>query len=1017
VLKAWCSGADCETASSEDRTVEVCLTQDGIACSSKVVEAVLPGSAATMTIPQTRTPVMADWSFEGKTPIGKYEMFTRSGSVEVRGGTVSRTGGSFFSTKWVSGSKISIGGTEYPIHSVNNPIQLTVTEGPADGSYSYSATNFGIMLRKQTVSPHELSFQFARTQRSVSTGSMNWSAASASEDCSRVKTSDGSGTEGYNCMLSGVLYWLAPSTGEVRLLASAFINGVSGKWGGTACGAAGTNREVLWDTSDGNSWYCMTEDSYTGNNRLLKGTYTGNHRSVPQVLVGQSPEVAYTDLTAAKDLERQIREFSQEHSLQHVYEPEYFSCQLAKSPYRTYLAIWCLTVQNGLAWYAVFDTAANRITAAVPPYGAVWPARWVSGHTINMWTETPWMSISGQSMLPTDGTDDISIGAGPYQSMILSGLSAPAAPCPPRPEGSQIPEGDWPTGSMCSVATVDGEPCDPNPYRFSKGTIAAAPGSQEITLTGSNWTSGSGYYGSLNPTIYFEGSYYRWEKLDGTHARITPAYTGTSPYTGPYTLYAEGNINHPKCGQTPAHYLQDAEIRDNFRVDSEYVRLLMKNGNSWTLQRAYGNSSIAVHGAGSALVAIGGAANLLDNSPDNYAGNPYWSYLTDPAGQATFYDASAHTGHPAVNNGHWSQLRSTGYWIRRGLTPPEFSLDPGYYVAGNPSFGKPAAIFSDPGESHPSQNHINAPESEKRWASDARVWLGGAGEYGSGALKVTGTRDVYRVVISKTLSPKVLPINAQCGRFALRDISGPGSLINDAAPYTYCYARTAGECVTGSSAGQLFVNCPYASQTTCGYFIDGELNDICGGDLRPVVGEIIQFGLRRSDPSGNSMRLLGRALSWWKLQSPYWNAKPITDGSWWYIQNPWLNGVRNEVLLIKNPGWPTEDTINRTTFVPVPVSVRPAASLGAYTAVVEFGYDPSFRCTSRNETCEASSSGVDEAAPFHWQSEPHAGLPCASGCTIAIPAIPQRILYYRTKFRNASGDVIATGATEVVPVP
>jgi hypothetical protein len=45
------------------------------------------------------------------------------------------------------------------------------------------------------------------------------------------------------------------------------------------------------------------------------------------------------------------------------------------------------------------------------------------------------------------------------------------------------------------------------------------------------------------------------------------------------------------------------------------------------------------------------------------------------------------------------------------------------------------------------------------------------------------------------------------------------------------------------------------------------------------------------------------------------------------------------------------------------------------------------------------------------------GVPCADGCSVAIPAISQRLLYYQVKYRDASNGTVATGRIEVVAIP
>jgi hypothetical protein len=91
--------------------------------------------------------------------------------------------------------------------------------------------------------------------------------------------------------------------------------------------------------------------------------------------------------------------------------------------------------------------------------------------------------------------------------------------------------------------------------------------------------------------------------------------------------------------------------------------------------------------------------------------------------------------------------------------------------------------------------------------------------------------------------------------------------------------------------------------------------------------------------------------------------------------------------------------------------------------VVEFGYAEngsadSFFCTSRQEACVAASSSVNQALPFYYgQSETYRGVRCGAQCTVEVPALSQRILYYRWKHLDASGAVVAVSDTRATVTP
>ncbi|HOK48381.1 MAG TPA: hypothetical protein PLK67_20720, partial [Bryobacteraceae bacterium] len=53
-----------------------------------------------------------------------------------------------------------------------------------------------------------------------------------------------------------------------------------------------------------------------------------------------------------------------------------------------------------------------------------------------------------------------------------------------------------------------------------------------------------------------------------------------------------------------------------------------------------------------------------------------------------------------------------------------------------------------------------------------------------------------------------------------------------------------------------------------------------------------------------------------------------------------------------------------------------------------------------------------EKQPFFWAGESYSGIPCTNGCHVTVPAIPQRVVYYRLIYRAADGKVLKVGKTE-----
>ena len=103
--------------------------------------------------------------------------------------------------------------------------------------------------------------------------------------------------------------------------------------------------------------------------------------------------------------------------------------------------------------------------------------------------------------------------------------------------------------------------------------------------------------------------------VDGEPCDVTPA-----------AGEAAGSSICPKNGSWV--YLQDAKVGDVLTIDSEYVKLVDKSGNQWTLQRGYGLSTAASHSS-TAL-----AEHCLARDFFHGVGNWSWTWDTanDPHG-------------------------------------------------------------------------------------------------------------------------------------------------------------------------------------------------------------------------------------------------------------------------------------------------------------------------------------------------------------------------------------------------
>ena len=500
-------------------------------------------------------------------------------------------------------------------------------------------------------------------------------------------------------------------------------------------------------------------------------------------------------------------------------------------------------------------------------------------------------------------------------------------------------------------------------------------------------------------------------------------------------------------------YLQSTQVGDVIKVDGEYMRILAKaDSTHLTVQRGYlqhftpNINGPAAHTTTDLPMACG-SLNWLGGH------GGIWNYRADPylrnADYSTFVIDTANVGgHAGFGGGvrvnsvaNFNRVGEAAcpsailgtngfcYQVRRGtlaevITAPTMGVAEDPPFGGVMGFGNPNSVDSHPGP------------CVSQWCLDGRPFMGGSTD-GVGTMVglpsnpgVNIGGQLWRFAgAAINLKRKYLTTVAYAGRSPLVDISGPSSAIaaDASGSYQYCVALQAGGCRSDSTAGDVYVNAPFVSKAYCDYpgiAVQGDdTNSICIGPLGAYTANIVQFGTTRQDAAGAVSRRLGTAFSRWNQYDVFWNTSMTTSGELAFSQVRWLDGVRSEDILTVLPPFPPSDNISRNTFVPIAVAVPPAPGRGASNVVAEFGYvengsADSFFCTSRQERCVAASSAVNQASPFYFAaSESYSGVPCASGCTITIPALPQRVLYYRLKYLSASGTVLAVGNPSAITTP
>lgn len=949
-ISGACSGDDCK--------IVACLTVNGVSCASGNLETALSATPASYTFGSGN--LMDLWQSSGPPPFSRVDVSAAGGTVNYSIATkqLSLANGSVFNIKWSAGSAINVGGGRYTIASVQNERLLTLVSGPTSNlaGVTYSANNFGALIWKKTRSANQIAIGYATYVYGSST-MPNWSAAT-DNDCSTAVIVNG--VTGYNCFIGTEIYWLAADGSAVRDLGQSALTYYNGDWSdGYSCGQSGQAQQ--FDPQNGDVWYCLATANFDPQEYVIvQAHYMGPHtqytpgQRLPDCSInrGVQPCILFTDMQPSV-------------SAAIPQSAPTFNPALSASGYQ-------------VQYYLFGGVSADGDMLIYGNQGSQDTLGWLFIYTLGDRTPT--------------GTTNNSLRMVAAASTYLT---APLSWC--TVHYIETPDAGW-------VGV----------YSNNTAEMGLTKNFQ-MTMTNSPLNTNSGVSGGLTacPSNPF-----------GIAGAVCTAITVTgSP-----------------AGQQGGAFLQNVQVGDVMSIGTEYIRILsMASPTQFIVQRGY-VSNIGNPG-GLTLTMNCGTQNT------NNARVGVWNYRNDPYGvnpnfTTILADPTIANGHNFIGGGVFVAaaevdflgslcpvaLGGVCYQVRLGDLATA-SQSQQIAVAANPSFagvfgmGGPGSVDSHPG---PCFNLI---------CLDGRPFLGGGSSYPISSTTLGTPNTPFQPVSGQlwktsgaqsVLNRKYLTTFAYAGRWPLVDISGAGSLIGAGAQdsYKYCYAIAAGECVAGSSPGDVYVNAPFVDYPYCYYpGIANPTDDalsICIGDLGAFMANLVEYSVAMQDNFGAAQRRLGPNYAKWNQFDVYWNGFMSPNGGLMGSQVRWMDGVRTEDLLTVLPPFPEPDGISRNNFVPVNLKIDPPRALPVQSAIVEFGYvenggAANYYCTSRQETCVATGATVNQAAPFNYeQTESYTPAPCSNGCTIAIPALSGRALYYRWKYLGASGQVIGTSQAHVI---
>ena len=415
----------------------------------------------------------------------------------------------------------------------------------------------------------------------------------------------------------------------------------------------------------------------------------------------------------------------------------------------------------------------------------------------------------------------------------------------------------------------------------------------------------------------------------------------------------------------------------------------------------------------------------------NWKQNPTGANVTvDPDTSDCHYEFSLDTfllGCTAINY-------AQGKPFRLGPFPANIT-NPVSVINFDAGFGNSWATYVGPNDNnmqtHPSQTQIAVNGAEQNHFIDNRPYFG-FGIPSSGVTLVGGKTYTYLVPSASlpNYNYRVHSWAAFSGDKPLVDVSGPSAVLGDTSAdwYKFCHVLIANECVSGSTAGQTYVNAPYVSSlnaVSCGGGTSSTppVNDISIDEWYPGMSGIQEIATDRgNDPIGRGVRLLTSAFSRKCSQSIFWNSREMALGTWVLTNVDNLDGTTAAAILIKKPPTPITTSQNLADFIQYVFNMGGGTT--GDTVKIQYGYAEYDQgqlatgavppCNPRNEGCFTDGSGAN---PYVWASETQHATACSSGCNVTMNVLPApggRVVYFkRIRINGANTN---TGPLEVMMV-
>jgi hypothetical protein len=999
----------------QNRTVSVCLTIDsGQTCYTNSITVVLPQGAGaeadTGVLPSNfPTPIFGGW---GKLVLRS--QLPTSGTADISGNTVTLTGpqngSTFFNASLKPGSKISVTGSApacvnnlCTVTGVQNGTHLSLAETVNLTAAAFTFANFGVRIVKTTGTGsvsvslrYENAWSFPVIMPPTGNTEMcGRIPVPVSVDAAGNPLPNGQVLTGYNCAVNGNWYWISSDTGESRLIsvtnsppASMFASWDARDVPNLIQAPPGVGA---FDLLNGNVAYVYGYLN-AGGKALFKLTYNGNYRALnyqyPAGHGGELPSsisdnITWTNISPTslgRDIASQIRKRFP------AYDANRFGAVTDFNGISGDYAMFLHTIggQDTPCWVFLYNIERQTLDYGYNSWDGTYDPilRWQACHSGGPGAPPNTATISNKPLVlgstnANYGGPFVSLVAGVLRGGVWDTANTAVASDPDGsynatcPLGLPLPYTDLGGTNRCLTILVAGEACS-----------AAATVNEKI-WSPCPWDTNRSMLQPMQVGDYITN-------LDiGADSERMIIVRKTVLSASSIQLVLERNVS-PFCGSLAFQ-----------RVNLNGWHMLMAASGIWTCEGGFLVNDILNH-------KVSGENHLLLNGHFDYG------------------VGSASNTFSLVGQGYFSGI-NYGYAIRDSKPLSAVGSPADLYVNMDPKFSGVAGVPFTFLQMYASKHQWTAPDPEKRWALDFRHLNGSFGipqDSGFTSLAanmitpVAGTSSVYRISVLGGVNVKKIPLLGFAGRYLLHENSSAlaGDTLTDADQFRFCYAYRDAECRHDATAGQAFVNVPGATLTGFCQAAQFARNIPCLMTAHPLGAWAIQFDATRHDATGAGIRRLTMGFMGPGRQYAYGNLRATPDGKWALMSGWWIDGVREDALLVKLPSFRETDSANRSDFAPVTVIV--GSQVGATQAVVDFGYaEYGFRCTARAEPCSAIGSTVDAQNPFMFASELTGGAPCSIGCTIQIPALPARVLYYQIRYLDATGQTVQTMPLQVVASP